>query len=72
MLVNDYTFNKIKKEVDDSVVRGLGPKINKKKIACSHLKQFLQDILNGRFNNVEKAEEYYGENIYKKYEKKES
>ena len=59
MLVNKYIFNKIKKEVDDSVIKKLGPKINKKKIAYIHLKHFLQDVLLGKFNDTKQPKEYY-------------
>ena len=68
--MSDYDFNKIKEKVDDSVVSNLGPKVNGKKIACVHLQQFLQDILDGKFNNTREAKEYYSKNIYDKYERK--
>ena len=56
--------------IDDSVANNLGPKVGGKRTVSSHLKQFLQDILLGKFNNAREAKEYYAKNIYYKYEKK--
>ena len=37
VLVSDYNVNKMKEEIDDSVVNNLGPKVNGEKIAYVHL-----------------------------------
>ena len=70
VLVSDYDFTKIKEKLDDSVVNNLGPKVNGKKIAYIHLQQFLQDMLDGKFNNTTEVKEYYSKNIYDKCERK--
>ena len=41
-----------------------------KKIVYVHLQQFLQDILEGKFNNTREVKEYYSKNIYDKYDRK--
>ena len=41
-----------------------------KKIAYVRLQQFLQDILEGKFNNTREVKEYYSKNIYDKYDRK--
>ena len=69
VLVSDYNFNKIKLKIDDSVVNNLGPQVNGKKIAYVHLQQFLQDILDGKFNSTREVKESYSRNIYDKYER---
>ena len=68
--MSNYNFNKIKEKIDDSVVNNLGPKLNGKKIAHVHLQYFLQDILDGKFNNTREVKEYYSKNIYDKHERK--
>ena len=68
--MTDFNFNKIKEKIDDFVVNNLCPKVNGKKIAYVHLQQFLQDILDGKFNNTREVKEYYSKNIYDKYERK--
>ena len=41
-----------------------------KKIAYVRLQQFLQDILEGKFNDTREVKEYYSKNIYDKYDRK--
>ena len=70
VLVGEHSFNKIKKEVYDSVNKKLGPVIESKKVSYIHLKHFLEDITHGKFNNTEEARKWYVENILHKYEMK--
>ena len=55
VLINKFNFDKIKKEVDDAVNNKRGPKRSGKKISYFHLQNFLQDIINGEFNNAEES-----------------
>ena len=68
--INDYAFNKLKDEINDAVNKNLGPKISGKKTTYVHLQDFLQDILNGKFNDRKDAKTYYTDNIYDRYERK--
>ena len=54
--------------VDDAVENKKGPKVDGKKITYHHLHDFLQDILNKKFNDREEARKFYVENILNKYE----
>ena len=68
VLVNEYEFNKVRKMVDNAVKSKKGPRVNGKKVTYHHLHDFLEDILNGKFNNREEAKQCYLKNIFNNYE----
>ena len=68
--IRNYTFNKLNDEINNAVEKELGPIIGDKKTSYVHLQDFLQSILNGEFNGIEKARNYCKDNIYEKYERK--
>ena len=66
--ISDGAITLLKNRIDDAVNKYLRPFINKEKINYLPLPEFLQSILDGRFNNAEKARKYYTTNIYKNCE----
>ena len=66
--ISNGAFTLLKNRIDNAVNKNLGTFIDKEKINYLPFQEFLQNILDGRFNNAEEAREYYTTNIYKNYE----
>ena len=70
MKISNNAFSLLKNRIGNAVNKNLGPFIDKEKIKYLPLQEFLQNILDGRFNNAEEAREYYTTNIYEDYQTK--
>ena len=68
--ISNNAFTLLKNRIGNAVNKNLGPFIDKEKISYLPLQEFLQNILDGRFNNAEEAREYYATNIYEDYQTK--
>ena len=68
--ISNNAFTLLKNRIGNAVNKNLGPFIDKEKISYLPLQEFLQNILDGRFNNAEEAREYYTTNIYEDYQTK--
>ena len=68
--ISNNAFTLLKNRIGNAVNKNLGPFIDKEKISYLPLQEFLQNILDGRFNNAEEAREYYTKNIYEDYQTK--
>ena len=68
--ISNSAFTLLKNRIGNAVNKNLGPFIDKEKISYLPLQEFLQNILDGRFNNAEEAREYYTTNIYEDYQTK--
>ena len=68
--ISDYTFDRLKDEIDNAVDKDLGPMLGKKKVNHLHLQDFLQSILDGEFNERDQTRKYFADNIYDEYQKK--
>ena len=66
--ISNGAFTLSKNSIDNAVNKNLGPFIDREKINYLPLQEFVQSILDGRFNNAEEARENYTTNIYKNYE----
>ena len=68
--ISNNAFTLLKNRIGNAVNKNLGPFIYKEKNNYLPLQEFLQNILDGRFNNAEEAREYYTTNIYEDYQTK--
>ena len=68
--ISNNAFTLLKNRIGNAVNKNLGPFIDKEKNNYLPLQEFLQNILDGRFNNAEEAREYYTTNIYEDYQTK--
>ena len=57
--VGDYTFKRIRQRVNNYVNKGWHSKVNKKSITMNPVKNVLQNIVSGKFNNAEEARKFY-------------
>ena len=68
ILVNIPVFKKIYDTVNESVRNKLSTRAENKYIKMDPVQHFLQNIVNGEFDNREDAVDWYVKNIYYNYE----
>ena len=57
--VGNHTFERIRERVNNYVNKGWHSKVDKKSIAMNPVKNFLQNIVSGKFNNSEEVRKFY-------------
>ena len=60
----NHTFERIRERVNDYVNEGWHSKVDRKSITMNPVKNYLQNIVSGKFNNGEEARKFYLDNVY--------
>ena len=68
--VRNHAFKRIREKVDNYMNKGWHSKVDGKSITMAPVKSFLQNIVNGKFNNAKEAKNWYLNNLDDKGKKK--